>query len=154
MVDVAILDFTKAFDKIPHRRLLHYYGINGNIAKWIKSFLTGRTQQVVVNGTSSSSVASTSGVPQGTVLGPFMCLAYINNLPSKLISSSRLFADDCLLYTPVKSAQDRSVLQDDLNDWKNGKTFGSCNSTPASVLLWQLLQEKSPPPATPFVANN
>ena len=70
-VDMAILDFTKAFDKLPHKRLIHklnYYGITGNIATWIETFLTGRTQQVVVNGATSSSTIVTSGVPQGTVL--------------------------------------------------------------------------------------
>ena len=64
---MAILDFTKAFDKVPHKRLIHklnYYGITGSIATWIETFLTGRTQQVVVNGATSSSTIVTSGVPR------------------------------------------------------------------------------------------
>ena len=74
-VDMAILYFTKAFDKVSHKRLIHklnYYGISGSIATWIEAFLIGRTQQVVVNGTTSSStIVNTPGVPQGIVLGRY-----------------------------------------------------------------------------------
>lgn len=70
-VDVILLDFAKAFDKVPHRRLLeklNYYGVRGNILNWIESFLKKRTQHVVVEGQSSNTRKVTSGVPQGTVL--------------------------------------------------------------------------------------
>ena len=114
---LAILDFTKAFDKVPHKRLIHklnYYGITGSIATWIETFLTGRTQQVVVNGATSSSTIVTSGVPQGTVLGPLLFLLYINDLPDNLSTSVRLFADDCILYTPIRTQNGSSLLQNDL----------------------------------------
>ena len=116
-VDMAILDFTKAFDKVPHKRLIHklkHYGITGPISSWINSFLTGRTQQVVINGSKSTSTQVISGVPQGTVLGPLLFLLYINDLPDNLSSTVRLFADDCVLYSPIKTDQDTSVLQNDL----------------------------------------
>ena len=116
-VDMAILDFTKAFDKVPHKRLIHklnYYGISGSIATWIETFRIGRTQQVVVNGATSSSTIVTSGVPQGTVLGPLLFLLYINDLPDNLSTSVRLFADDCILYTPIRTQNDSSLLQNDL----------------------------------------
>ena len=109
----TILDFTKAFDKVPHKRLIHkinYYGITGSIATWIDTFLTGRTQQVVVNGATSSSTRVTSGVPQGTVLGPLLFLLYINDLPDNLSTSVRFFADDCILYTPIRTQNDSSLL--------------------------------------------
>ena len=101
--DLAILDFSKAFDTVSHRKLLYKlnnYGINGNIHRWIKfnTFLTQRKQQVVVEGEHSSPVNVDSGVPQGTVLGPLLFLCFINDLPLHVSSSVRLFADDCLLY--------------------------------------------------------
>ena len=117
IVDMAILDFTKAFDKVPHKRLIHklnYYGITGSIATWIETFLTGRTQQAVVNGATSSSTIVTSGIPQGTVLGPLLFLLYINDVPDNLSTSVRLFADDCILYTPIRTQNDSSLLQNDL----------------------------------------
>ena len=117
IVDMAILDFTKAFDKVPHKRLIHklnYYEITGSIATWIETFLTGRTQQVVVNGATSSSTIVTSGVPQGTVLGPLLVFLYINDLPDNLSTGVRLFADDCILYTPIRTQNDFSLLQNDL----------------------------------------
>ena len=98
-VDMAILDFTKAFDKVPHKRFIHklnYYGISGSIATWIETFLIGRTQQVVVNWAASSYIIVTSGVPQGTVLGPLLFLLYINDPPDNLSTSVRLFVDDCI----------------------------------------------------------
>ena len=124
-IDVAILDFSKAFDTVPHRKLLHklhHYGVKGNILKWIESFLTNRTQRVLVEGEFSKSVKVLSGVPQGTVLGPLLFLCFINDLPNEVISQVRLFADDCLLYRPIKSAEDHIILQQDLTKletWAN-----------------------------------
>ena len=103
--DVVVLDFSKAFDVVPHQRLLHkldHYGIWGTTLNWIQNFLTNRTQKVVVDGSSSESARVMSGVPQGTVLGPLLFLTYINDLPSKVSSQVRLFSDDCLLYRPIK----------------------------------------------------
>ena len=96
-VDAAVLDFSKAFDKVPHTRLLnklHYYGIRGKHHSWIKSFLSGRTQRVIVDGQSSDSVDVLSGVPQGSVLGPILFLIFINVIADGISSHIRLFADD------------------------------------------------------------
>ena len=99
-IDCGILDFAKAFDKVPHLRLLHkleFYGIRGCLLNWIKSFLTNRTQQVVVEDSVSSSCEVTSGVLQGSVLGPALFLIYINDITENINSQICLFADDCLI---------------------------------------------------------
>ena len=99
-IDVAILDFSKAFDTVPHKKLLHkleHYGIRGEL-DWMKSFLTERQQKVVVDGEESYACNVNSGVPQGTVLGPLLFLCHINDLQRHVASQIRLFADDCLIY--------------------------------------------------------
>ena len=107
--DLIIMDFAKAFDKVPHRRLLHkleYYGIRGSTHKWINSWLSGRAQQVVLDGQASDPVPVLSGVPQGSVLGLVLFLIFINDLPDNIRSSVHLFKDDCVLYRNIHSLQD------------------------------------------------
>ena len=115
--DLVILDFSKAFDTVPLKKLLiklSKYGITGNINKWIQSFLVLRKQQVIVEGESSKPCSVDSGVPQGSVLGPLLLLCHINDLPQRVTSKVRLFADDCLLYRPIHSPRDQLLLQQDL----------------------------------------
>ena len=116
-IDVAIMDFSKALDKVGHQRLLlklDHYGIRGKTNKWIQAFLTNRTQRVVLNGEHSCYTRVKSGVPQGSVLGPCLFLFYINDLPESLVSTVRLFADDSLLYMTIRSQADTKFLQSDL----------------------------------------
>ena len=95
--DLILLDFSKAFDKVAHEKLLqklHAYGVRGNTLKWIKDFLDNRKQSVVTNGINSSTIPVSTGIPQGSVLGPFLFLAYITDLQNQVRSRDRPFADD------------------------------------------------------------
>ena len=108
-VDLILLDFEKAFDKVPHSRLLYkldYYGVRGKVNNWIKAFLSKRKQQVVLEGVKSRQEDVLSGVPQGTVLGPLLFLTYINDIPECTDSNVRLFADDSLLYRVIQLPED------------------------------------------------
>ena len=116
--DMIIMDFSKAFDTVPHNRLLNKlnrYGIHNNTHTWISNFLKCRKQRVVVGGEHSTWTKVVSGVPQGTVLGPLLFLIYINDLPDNIHSAVRLFADDCVLYREIKNEFDSHELQKDLN---------------------------------------
>ena len=116
--DVLVMDFSKAFDKVGHQRLIHkldFYGIRGSTNQWIGSFLHDRKQTVVVDGESSSYVDVLSGVPQGSVLGPSLFLFYINDINENLQSTVRLFADDTICYLAIKAVKDTHRLQEDLD---------------------------------------
>ena len=122
-VDVIYLDFKKAFDAVPHKRLinkLYAYGIRGKVLAWIDAFLTQRAQRVVINGEASDWAEVTSGIPQGSVLGPLCFLIYINDLPGSVQNSIKLYADDAKLYGQVDSQEQSAALQRDLEaiqDW-------------------------------------
>ena len=112
------LDFRKAFDAVPHQRLLKKlaaYGVGGKLLNWIAAFLTERKQQVIVDDKRSDWAAITSGVPQGSVLGPVLFVMFINDLPSGIGCSLKMFADDTKVYSKMSSALDQQALQDDIN---------------------------------------
>ena len=96
------MTITKAFDVVPHERLLyklHWYGLYGCLHHWIRAFLTDHTQRVVLDGTASTTVPVVSGIPQGSVLGPLLFTVYIHDLPDYINHYKvRPFADDCVLY--------------------------------------------------------
>ena len=117
-VDVIYLDYSKAFDSVPHLRLiskLQAYGIKGDLLKWISNFLIGRQQKVILNGSSSQWIDVTSGVPQGSVLGPLLFLLYVNDITDGVQSTLEMFADDSKLYRIIKYSHDVDTLQQDLN---------------------------------------
>ena len=126
-VDVAYLDFRKAFDLVSHELLIHKmtkYGISGQILEWVRNFLHNRTQKVVIRGTASEAVKVTSGVPQGSVLGPILFLIFINDLPTKVISPISLFADDSKIFSRIttkkrvaaRAPNGNEILQKDLDE--------------------------------------
>jgi len=134
-----MLDFSKAFDMVSHRKLLdklRSYGISGQTLQWLESFLCHRTMKVVVDGEHSTVKPVTSGVPQGTVLGPILFLCYINDLPECVHSQVRLFADDCLLYREIRKFKDHIVLQKDLESLEQWAASGamSFNTNKCQVL--------------------
>ena len=117
-VDIIYLDFQKAFDKVPHKRLvnkLKAHGIVGNVLQWVQNWLQGRQQRVVMNGETSDWSDVLSGVPQGSVLGPVLFLIYINDIDAGLTSRLLKFADDTKLFRAVTNRNDIDLLQDDLN---------------------------------------
>ena len=102
LTDITVLDFSKAFDKVSHQLLsikLDYYGIRGSTLRWINSFLSDRTQKLILEGAVSDTVKVTSGVPvpQGSVLGPILFLIYISDLSNSLSSKVWLFEDDTIV---------------------------------------------------------
>ena len=97
MVDVVFLDFAKAFDKLPHQRLLLKVAsldIGGKLFDWISSWLLNRTQRVCINGIVSVWKLVLSGIPQGSVLGPLLSLMFINDLDLNIHNVLLKFADD------------------------------------------------------------
>ena len=151
--DAILLDFSKAFDKVPHHFLIHKltrYGIKSSAINWISSFLQDRTQEVHVQGSQSQTSEVTSGVPQGSVLGPLLFLMFINDMPSYLKNSStiRLFADDAIIYRQINTPLDGKLLQEDLEcllrwekDW--GMAFH-----PQKCQMLRVTRKK-----TPVIAN-
>ena len=124
-VDVLYLDFSKAFDKVPHQRLLNKieaHGISGDILQWISAWLTGRRQRVVLNGVSSEWSEVTSGVPQGSVLGPTCFVIFINDIDAVVDLVSGFiskFADDTKFGRKIVDDNDRAAMQEDINNLMN-----------------------------------
>ena len=117
--DAIYLDLSKAFDTVPHKKLIHKlkgYGISGNVLDWVTDFLSDRTQYVSVDGTSSDCTPVTSGVPQGSVLGPILFIYYINDMPDVVDCFIKIFADDAKTSNEIHTVEDSVTLQDSLDN--------------------------------------
>ena len=120
-VEVIYLDFQKAFDKVPHPRLifkLKSHGMGNCIINWIEQWINDRRQRVFVDGEVSSWKPILSGVPQGSVLGPNLCLVYINDLEKGVTGNILKFADDTKLFRTSKEIGDKEKLQDDIDKFR------------------------------------
>lgn len=119
-VDTIYLDFAKAFDKVPHQRLLQKicsHGISGQLLTWISSWLNGRRQRVQISGNKSGWLDVASGIPQGSVLGPLLFLMFINDLGADVTESTVIlkFADDTKVLGICDNDLDHGVIQSDLH---------------------------------------
>lgn len=140
-VDILFLDFSKAFDKVPHGKLLYKLkclGLPSFIVRWISAYLSNRSQFVEIKNCTSSVLPVTSGVPQGSVLGPLLFLIYVNDLVDVVAGtvSIRLFADDCVVFKDISSANDHILLQNSIcaiGDWCN--RWGMLLNSEKTVLL-------------------
>ena len=152
----VFLDFSKAFDTVPHNRLLlklENCGIKGHLLKWFEKFLTGRRQRVCINHCVSTWSMVSSGVPQGSILGPLLFIIYINDIGSNLTSKTKLFADDCVLYRKVNTPKDPDILQRDLeklaqwsNEWQLRFNISKCKV--------MCISNRKSSPATNYLINN
>jgi hypothetical protein len=119
IIDSVYMDFMKAFDKVPQKRLIkkmERYGINNKTINWVRNFLTDRKQKVSVNGAESISHDVTSGIPQCSVLGTILFVIYINDMPDHVDSEAYLFADNTKVYKEIKTQTDTTSLQKDLDN--------------------------------------
>ena len=124
-IDIIYLDFTKAFDKVSHPLLLQKleeFGFRGRLMMWLGSYLSGRKHRVVLEGQQSDWLAVSSGVPQGSILGPLLFSIFINDLPNQIASPSQmgLYADDSKMFRVTKNEDDVEQFQGDLSnvhDW-------------------------------------
>ena len=111
------MDFAKAFDKVPHKRLIHKIkgiGIQGTVLTWIINFLNKRQQRVILNNDTSDWADVISGIPQGSVLGPILCIIFINDLPKEVKSYINIFADDTKLFRAIQNIKDIDSIQKDI----------------------------------------
>jgi Reverse transcriptase (RNA-dependent DNA polymerase) len=148
-VDVISLDWSKAFDKVPHVKIiskLWSYKIRGSNLNWLRSFLSDRTQKVVYRGACSKTTGVPSGVCQGSVIGPLLFIIFMMDLPKALKSSSAQYADDSSVYHTVDNNDDTVELQNDLNTvnvWSSNNDM-SLNAAKSSHLLISTSQNPIP----------
>jgi ribonuclease P/MRP protein subunit RPP40 len=143
--DVVYLDFSKAFDRVPKCRLLRklsYLDIRGHLLRWIDSFLSDRTFRVRIGGALSRSVDVLSGVPQGSVLGPLLFIAYTADIKDILTSPFAMYADDIKLYNSCDNIQ---RLTQDLHaiykwslDWLLPLNVDKSTSAPSCTLVEEI----------------
>jgi len=159
-IALALFDLSKAFDRVPHRPLIHKLravGVNGPLLSWFRSYLSNRTQLVAVHGVDSNSAPVLSGVPQGSVLGPLLFLIYINDLcltSFSTLSSLILFADDTSLSKPIKDSADLIAFQSDINAIQEWFKLNHLTANSSKTKIMIISTKKDPFPDCSFTFNN
>jgi len=159
-VGAISFDLSKAFDSVPHKALLEKLkdiGLNRLLLKWITDYLTNRKQQVVVNGETSEELPVLSGVPQGSVLGPLLFLIYINGIDDIPLSPGTklvIYADDVLLYKPIRSAVEYALLQKDVDAVGRWSTINHLKFNPTKCKAMVFSRKRSTTaPCDPLTLN-
>jgi hypothetical protein len=148
--DMICLDFSKAFDSVSHPKLLfklEQHGISGTLLKWFTDYLNERRQRVVVDGISSSFLYATSGVPQGSILGPLLFLIFANDLPNAAKHSTvPMFADDSKCYRQITQPRDRNLLQSDLDSLHHWSSTWDLNFNTKKCVALRFSRRKTSAP--------
>ena len=137
--DAIYTDFTSAFTSVNHtlvlHKLKHSFGVTGLAYDWLESYLSNRTQRVVLNGKQSAWIPVRSGVPEGSVLGPLLFACYLADLPSHMTCECIMYADDVKLYRNIDSSSDCAALQSDLDrlcawtkTWRSNHNAAKCKT--------------------------
>lgn len=146
-VHAIIIDFTKAFDLVPHDKLIQKISrlnIDRRVALWIREFLNSRTQRVRIGSNLSLEAEVPSGVPQGSVLGPLLFVVYINDIWLGIESKIRLFADDCIIYREIKNTSDREKMQADLDMLDSWATTNEMKVNPGKCKFISFTRSRKP----------
>ena len=155
--DVVYFDFAKAFDSVNHDILLfklkHYFDIDGRLLKYIKNYLNGREQQVVIGNCTSSRSTVLSGVPQGSILGPILFVLFINDLPIGLSpgTEAMLYADDTKVWRTITSENDHAILQSDIDYLHMWSLMNKMNFHPQKCKVVSVANR--PPPLLGILPN-
>ena len=159
-VAAVFFDVKKAFDSVPHDQLLKSLsdiGITGQLLKWFADYLTGRQQRVVLDGVASNYTQVTSGVPQGSILGPLLYIIFTNSISQLPLSDNTkciLYADDILLYKPINSDEDRKLLQNDCNSILNWVTQHGLSPNHSKTKLLSISRSRNAPPINLIIAGH
>ena len=159
-VDVVFLDFSKAFDKVNHAVLLQKlcnFGITGPLLQWCESYLSNRLQRVVLDGISSSWSDVSSGVPQGSLLGPLFFAIFISDLPDVVLSPGStiaLYADDCKCSRIIDTAGDLELLQQDLDSLHQWSVRNFMNFNVKKCKIMKITKKIQPLTSSFFLENS